>query len=188
MPYKGAILCAIAICALISAAPVQAARYENTYSQDEIGAAVEEFFQGASDGLAKVIEKAFKDLGRPVGYIRGNEGGGAFVVGLRYGEGVLHMKNKGSRKVFWRGPSVGFDFGGNAAKVFTLVYGLRRSANIYQRFPGVDGSAYFVGGVSMNYQRLDNVTLAPIRTGVGLRLGANVGYLHYSRDSGVNPF
>ena len=178
----------LGIAALLSPISAPAAQYETTYSKDEIGAAVEDFFQGTSDGLAKVIEKAFKDLGRPVGYIRGNEGGGAFVVGLRYGEGVLHLKKGGTRKVYWRGPSLGFDVGGNACKAFTLVYGMTRLSSIYQRFPGVDGSAYFVGGVSMNYQRLNKITLAPIRTGVGLRLGANIGYLHYSRNSGVNPF
>jgi hypothetical protein len=178
----------LGIALFLSPVSAPASQYETTYSKDEIGAAVEDFFQGTSDGLAKIIEKAFKDLGRPVGYIRGNEGGGAFIVGLRYGEGVLHLKNRGTRKVFWRGPSLGFDVGGNACKTFTLVYGMTSLSSIYQRFPGVDGSAYFVGGVGMNYQRLNKITLAPIRTGVGLRLGANIGYLHYSRNSGVNPF
>lgn len=160
----------------------------NTYSKQEIKDAVEGFFAGTSQGLADIIEKVFQDLGRPTGYITGGEGGGAFVVGLRYGEGTLHLKNKGQKYVYWQGPSAGFDFGGNLSKTFTLVYGMTDMKQIYHRFPGVDGSVYVVGGFSMNYQRWKAVTLAPIRTGVGLRLGANVGYLHYTPGKHINPF
>ena len=161
---------------------------QDTYTQEETIDAAAKFFGGTSAGLAKAIEKAFSDLGRPVGYIIGTEGSGAFVVGLRYGEGTLKYKNGGSTKVFWQGPSVGFDFGGNASKVFTLVYNLHWTKDLYQRFPGVDGSLYVVAGVGLNYQRANEITLAPIRTGVGLRAGANVGYLSYTREKHVNPF
>ena len=161
---------------------------QETYSQEETLAAAQKFFGGTTSGLAKAIEKAFSDLGRPVGYIIGNEGSGAFVVGLRYGEGELVYKGGGSSKVYWQGPSVGFDFGGNASKVFTLVYDLRWTKDLYQRFPGVDGSLYVVAGVGLNYQRANGITLAPIRTGVGLRAGANVGYLAYTREKRINPF
>ena len=161
---------------------------QETFSQEETVAAAEQFFGGTTSGLAKAIEKAFSELGRPVGYIIGNEGSGAFVVGLRYGEGNLVYKGGGSTKVYWQGPSVGWDIGGNASKVFTLVYNLRWTKDLYQRFPGVDGSLYVVAGIGLNYQRAGDITLAPIRTGVGLRAGANVGYLAYTREKRINPF
>lgn len=166
-----------------------AAQAEQTYSEDEILAAAQRFFGAGAEGLATVIDHVFEDLGRPNGYIEGNEGSGAIGVGLRYGSGYLRRKGASGRtRVYWQGPSIGFDTGGNAARVFTLVYNLRRTDDIYQRFPGVDGSAYFVGGVGVNYQRRDDITLAPIRAGVGFRLGANVGYLAYSRRRRINPF
>lgn len=161
---------------------------QETYSQEETLAAAQKFFGGTTSGLAKAIEKAFSELGRPVGYIIGNEGSGAFVVGLRYGEGELVYKGGGTTKVYWQGPSVGWDIGGNASKVFTLVYDLRWTKDLYQRFPGVDGSLYVVAGVGLNYQRANGITLAPIRTGVGLRAGASVGYLAYTREKRINPF
>ncbi len=161
---------------------------QDSYTQEETLRAAQHFFGGTSAGLAKAIEKTFSENGKPVAYIIGNEGSGAVIVGLRYGEGILKYKNGGSTKVYWQGPSVGFDFGGNASKVFTLVYNLHWTKDIYQRFPGVDGSLYVVAGVGLNYQRANDITLAPIRTGVGLRAGANVGYLSYTRDKRVNPF
>ena len=123
----------------------------------------------------------FRDNGRPTGYIAGTEGAGAIGVGLRYGSGLLYMKRRPQQKVFWQGPSVGWDLGGNASRVFTLCYNLWQPELLFQRFPGVEGSAYLVGGLGVNYQRADDITLAPIRAGVGLRLGANIGYLSYSR-------
>jgi len=107
---------------------------------------------------------------------------------LRYGKGELNRKSAGPRKIFWKGPSVGWDFGGNASKVFTLVYKLENDEQMFRRFPGVDGSFYFIAGVGMNYQRRDKMVLAPIRTGIGLRAGANIGYLHYDREQGWLPF
>ncbi len=146
------------------------------------------FFESGSRGLAELVARAFNDLGQPTGFIKGNEGGGALVVGFRYGTGTLYLKGQRPVTVYWQSPSLGFDFGVNAVKVFTLVYGMTRPDQVFQRFPGVDGSAYVLGGFGMNYQRSDQITLAPIRFGVGLRLGANVGYQHYTRTQEINPF
>ena len=130
----------------------------------------------------------FKDNGRPTGYIAGEEGSAAITVGLRYGKGLLYMKNKSAETVYWQGPSIGWDLGGNASRSFTLCYNLQDPREIYQRFPGVEGTAYLVGGLGVNYQRADDITLAPIRAGVGLRLGANVGYLAYTKKRHILPF
>jgi len=130
--------------------------------------------------MAKAVQHIFSDLGEPDGYIKGDEGSGAFVVGLRYGSGWLVRKKYPPKQVYWRGPSVGFDVGGNASKCFTLVYNLREERRLYQRFPGVEGSFYFVAGLGVNYQRSGGVTLAPIRTGVGLRAGVNAQYQVYT--------
>ncbi|HVY87012.1 MAG TPA: DUF1134 domain-containing protein [Caulobacterales bacterium] len=170
------------------AAPAWAAG-DDTYSEPEILHAAERFFGAGAEGLAAVVRHVFEQNGRPNGYIDGQEGSGAIGVGLRYGRGTLHLKSRNdTHRVYWQGPSIGFDTGGDAAKVFTLVYGLHNPDDIYQRFPGVDGSAYFIGGVGVNYQRANNITLAPMRAGVGFRLGANIGYLAYSRRRRINPF
>ena len=158
------------------------------YNRDEVNREVMGFFEGGSRGLAEVVARAFKDLGQPVGFIKGNEGGGALVVGFRYGIGTLYLKGQPPVPVYWQSPSLGFDLGVNAGKVFTLVYGMNRPDQIFQRFPGVDGSAYVLGGFGMNYQRSGDITLAPIRVGVGLRLGASVGYQSYTREQTINPF
>lgn len=160
---------------------------EDTYDEDSTLKAATDFFGQSTEGLAKVIEKAFKEQGRPNGYIRGSEVSGALTVGLRYGEGDLVLKNGATSKVYWAGPSIGLDAGANASKVFTLVYKLPNTEAIYKRYPGIDGSLYYIGGVGMNYQRLDGVTLAPIRLGVGLRTGASVGYMHYRKQKSLNP-
>lgn len=169
-------------------------RYEDdagspdTYSQSEIVAAGHSFFGSITQGLARVIEYAFRQAGRPNGYILGEDASGAFVAGLRYGEGRLYTKNAGTHRVYWQGPSLGYDFGGAGAKTMVLVYNLRDPEDIYNRFGGVEGSAYLVGGVSIQFQKHADVTMAPIRAGVGLRLGANVGYLKYTRKPTWNPF
>jgi hypothetical protein len=162
--------------------------HEDTYSQNEILEAGHRFFGSVSKGLASVVEYAFSKSGRPNGYILGEDAGGAFIAGLRYGEGTLYTKDAGVHKVFWQGPSIGYDFGGEGSKTMVLVYNLRDPFQIYNRYAGVQGSAYFVGGVGIQYQMHGNVTLAPIRAGVGLRLGANVGYLKYTRTPTWNPF
>jgi len=159
-----------------------------TYSRDELVNKVSDFFGVTAEAAGAVISKAFKDNGQPTGYIAGEEGSAALTVGLRYGKGLLYMKNREPETVYWQGPSVGWDIGGNAARTFTLCYNLQGPREIYQRFPGVEGSAYFIGGMGLNYQRADEITLAPIRAGVGLRLGANIGYLAYTRKRHILPF
>lgn len=161
---------------------------DDSYSSSEIVGAGHRFFGGVSKGLAGVVEHAFAKQGRPNGYILGEEAGGAFVAGLRYGEGTLYTKNAGTHRVYWQGPSLGYDFGAEGSKTMILVYNLRDVDQIYHRFAGVDGSAYFVGGVGITFQSYDDMVLAPIRSGVGLRLGANVGYLKYTRTPTWNPF
>jgi hypothetical protein len=161
---------------------------KNTFDQDSVLKEAEHFFGSSTEGLARIIEKAFKEHGRPNGYIKGEEVSGAVTVGLRYGHGTLNLKSGKSRRVYWQGPSIGFDFGANASKVFVLVYHLPSSDKIYQRFPAVDGSFYYVGGVGINYQQRDDIILAPIRLGVGLRAGASIGYMHYTREKTYLPF
>jgi hypothetical protein len=160
----------------------------NTYKENEALEAAEDFLGKGAKGLAMVIAKAFKDLGEPVAFIRGEEGGGAIGVGLRYGRGELVRKGAKGRKVYWQGPSVGFDIGGNVAKVFVLVYNLSNNEALFQRFPGVEGSAYFVGGVGLNYNQSGEVILAPVRLGIGWRLGVGVGYLHFTKKKSYWPF
>lgn len=161
---------------------------QDTFSENELTAAVSSHLGVTAEAAGSMVERLFSSQGRPVGYITGEEAGGAFIAGLRYGKGKLWMKSGHNQDVYWQGPSVGFDWGANGSKVFTLVYNLQDPNYIYQRFPGVDGSAYAVAGLAVNYQRANNITLAPIRTGVGLRLGANIGYLAYSRKRSYVPF
>jgi hypothetical protein len=161
---------------------------DDSYSLDEIVEAGGLFFGGVTKSLGKVVEYAFQKQGRPNGYILGEEAGGAFIAGLRYGEGTLYTKNIGEHPVYWQGPSLGYDFGADGSKTMILVYNLRYIEQMYNRFAGVDGSAYFVGGAGITFQTYDDMVLAPIRSGVGLRLGANVGYLKYTRTRSWNPF
>lgn len=165
----------------------RATKAEDTYDEDSVLKAATDFFGQTTEGLAQVIAKVFKEQGRPNAYIRGQEASAALTIGLRYGDGELSMKSGAGERVFWAGPSVGFDAGANASKVFTLVYHLPSPGAIYRRFPGVDGSFYWIGGVGVNYQRAGGITLAPIRLGVGLRAGASIGYLHYRRSKSYNP-
>ncbi|WP_213739167.1 DUF1134 domain-containing protein [Bradyrhizobium sp. dw_411] len=160
----------------------------NTYGPDELTNAGHRFFGNVSRGLASVIERAVSQWGLPNGYILGEEGSGAFVAGLRYGEGTLYTKNAGDLRVYWQGPSVGFDWGGDGARTMTLVYNLPATGAIYQRFGGIDGSAYIIGGFGMTALTANNIVLVPIRSGLGLRLGANIGYLKYTPRATWNPF
>lgn len=160
----------------------------STYSQDEIVNQVSDFLGVTAEAAGGAVEKLFANNGRPTAYIAGEEASGALVVGARYGRGMLYMKQRPPLEVFWQGPSAGWDFGGNASRVFTLCYDLQVPEAIFQRFPGVEGSAYLIGGLGVNYQKAGGITLAPIRAGVGLRLGANVGYLSYSRKRSLIPF
>ncbi|MEM9030090.1 MAG: DUF1134 domain-containing protein, partial [Pseudomonadota bacterium] len=168
--------------------PVERAEDRYSYSENEIVDAGHKFFGAVTRGLAKAVAYTFRKRGRPNGYILGEDAGGAFIAGLRYGEGRLFTKRWGGRKVYWQGPSVGYDFGGEGSKVMVLVYNLRRPSDMYHRFGGVQGSAYLVGGVGVQLQTWRHVTVAPIRSGVGLRFGANVGYLKYTRRPTWNPF
>ena len=185
--YLSLAAAALSLLFAASASAAEEQKDQDTYDQDSVIKDATAFFGKGTEGLAKVIEKAFKDHGRPNGYIKGEEASGAIVVGLRYGDGTLTLKNKGSRKVHWQGPSIGFDVGGNASKVFVLVYNLQDMDDIFQRFPAVDGSFYYVAGAGINYQQSEKIILAPIRLGVGLRLGVNIGYIHYTRTKSWNP-
>ena len=158
------------------------------FSPNEIVDAGHRFFGGVSRGLATIVEKAVSQWGLPNGYVLGEEGGGAFVGGLRYGEGSLYTKNAGDLKVFWQGPSVGWDFGGEGARTMMLIYRLPATRAIYQRFVGIDGSAYFIGGLGMTALTANEIVVVPIRSGLGLRLGANIGYLKFTPQSTWNPF
>ena len=158
------------------------------YSSNEVVDAGHRFFGTVSRGLAQVIERAGSQFGLPNGYILGQEGGGAFIGGLRYGEGTLYTKNAGDLRVYWQGPSLGWDFGGEGARTMMLVYSLPATQAIYQRFAGIDGSAYVVGGFGMTVLTANNVVVVPIRSGLGLRLGANIGYLKFTDQATWNPF
>ena len=160
---------------------------ESGYSSNELIDSGHRFFGTVSRGLAQIIEKAVSQWGIPNGYILGEEGGGAFIAGLRYGEGTLYTKNAGDLKVYWQGPSIGFDVGGEGARTMMLVYNLPRTEAIYERFGGIDGSAYFIGGFGLTALTANNIVLVPIRSGVGLRLGANIGYLKFTPKPTWNP-
>jgi len=183
--FLGAFLALAVFAAAVSSAAVSPAAAqdsdETTYSEGEILAKAKGFFGATTKGLAKAIEKVFEDQGRPNAYITGEEVSGAIGIGVRYGEGKLNRKTGEGRKVYWQGPTVGFDFGADASKMFILIYHLPDVDSLFQRFPGIDGSFYFIAGVGVNYQQSGDIILAPIRTGVGLRAGVNIGYMHYTR-------
>ncbi len=176
----------LALLLALVAMPVRAA--DDTFSPEEIAQRATGFFGDMSEGLAKAIEKAFRDQGRPNAYVAGEEGSGAFMVGLRYGQGSLERKIGARRSVYWTGPSLGWDVGGNASKVFILVYNLPSTDAMFQRFAGIEGSLYFVAGFGLNYLQSGPVILAPIRTGAGLRAGISAGYLHFTPRRSWIPF
>jgi hypothetical protein len=160
----------------------------NQFSPNEIIDAGHHFFGGASRGLASIVEKAGNQWGQPNGYILGEEASGAFVGGLRYGDGTLYTKNAGDVRVYWQGPSLGFDAGADGARTMMLVYNLPRTEAIFERFGGIAGAAYFIGGLGMTALTANDIVVVPIRTGVGLRLGANLGYLKFTSHPTWNPF
>ena len=160
----------------------------NQFSSNELIDAGHRFFGGVSRGLAMIVEKAVSQWGQPNGYVLGEEASGAFVGGLRYGDGTLYTKNAGDLRVFWQGPSIGFDAGADGARTMMLVYNLPRTDAIFERFGGINGSAYFIGGFGMTALVANNITVVPIRSGVGLRLGANLGYLKFTDRPTWNPF
>jgi hypothetical protein len=165
-----------------------AATPSSTFKRDDVIGAAEGVFGKGAQGLASIIEKVLKDQGEPNAYIAGREVSGAFFVGLRYGSGTLKHNVEGERPVYWTGPSVGFDVGGDATKTFVLVYNLYDSQDLYKRYPEAEGRAYFVGGFSATYLRRGTVVLIPVRLGVGVRLGANIGYMKFSEKSKWLPF
>jgi hypothetical protein len=173
---------------LMVSANLSAARAQDAYTMDEIVQSGQSFFGSTSGGLATAVEKIFSSYGLPNGYILGEEGGGAFVGGLTYGEGTLYTKNAGDFKLFWQGPSVGWDFGGQGSRVMILAYNLEQTDQVYGRFAGLSGSAYFLAGVGFNVLKRNEVLLVPVRTGVGARLGINIGYLKLTAKPTWNPF
>ena len=170
--------------------PALAQRYkeQQSFSQNELVGSGHKFFGNVSRGLALTIEEAVRRWGEPNGYVLGQEASGAFVGGLRYGEGQLYTRNAGDRRVFWQGPSIGFDFGGEGARTMMLVYNLPVVDALYQRFAGIDGSAYFIGGFGFTALTAGGIMVVPIRTGVGWRLGVNLGYLKFTPQATWNPF
>jgi hypothetical protein len=185
---------AIALCFVGMTSPALAqttgsiAKSKSTYTTEEIVSKGHQFFGKASRGIGEAIEYLFQSQGEPTAYIVGEEGSGAVIGGLRFGEGTIYYKDGTTQRIYWQGPSVGFDFGGNGSRTMVLVYNSDSPRELYKRFIGVEGSAYLVGGIGVNLQKYRNITLAPIRTGVGARFGANVGYLKYSRNPTWNPF
>jgi hypothetical protein len=168
------------------AAPAQ--NPNGTYAEDDLIGAAEGLFGRGAEGLARLIQDILADQGEPNGYIVGREGGGAFVLGVRYGSGTLHHAVEGNMPVYWTGPSVGLDAGANAGNTFVLVYNLYDTEELYERFPAGEGQAYFVGGFTASYVRKGDIVLIPIRVGAGLRLGVNAGYLRFSRNQRWLPF
>ena len=181
-------LAALVVLLIAAVVPATAQDRGGTYSADELVHTGHKFFGTVSGGLATVIEEAISRYGQPNGYILGEEGGGAFVGGLRYGEGQLNTRDRGRTKVYWQGPSIGWDFGGDGARTMMLVYNLPSVNALYQRFAGVDGSAYFIGGFGMTALVADRIYVVPVRAGVGLRLGVNLGYLKFTPNATWNPF
>lgn len=165
-----------------------AAQQPEQYSQGELVDAGHRFFGQISGGLASVVERAVQQYGQPNGYILGEEGSGALLAGARYGEGQLFTRNAGTHKVFWQGPSFGWDIGGDGARVMMLVYNLPDTSAIYRRYVGVNGSAYLIGGFGMTVLSNHDIYVVPVRAGVGARLGVNVGYLKFTQQPTWNPF
>lgn len=161
---------------------------DEPFREETIVREAEGFFGRGARGLADVLNRVINDKGPPGGYIKGQEGGGALGIGLRYGHGTLYLSDGTQTDVYWRGPSIGVDFGGSAAKTFVLVYDLPNVNALFERYGEVEGSLFYVGGVGVNYNRNDTTVLAPVRFGVGWRQGINVGYLHLSPERTWNPF
>lgn len=200
MRSRSTFLAAAAFAALISALPLQASTQTvqrayvanpgspESFRSDELVQSGHQFFGSASRGLALALQEAIRRWGEPNGYILGQEASGAFFGGLRYGEGKLFTRNAGDRRIFWQGPSLGFDVGGDGARTMMLVYNMPFTDALYKRFVGVDGSAYFIGGFGVTAVAADEMVVVPIRAGVGARLGVNIGYLKFTSEPTWNPF
>ena len=188
MLKRFALLIAV-VTALLAPLPAMAqGSLSDSYSGEDLVDSGKQFFGSASQGLASLVERAVSQFGLPNGYILGEDAGGALFAGARYGEGILHTRNVGEYNVYWQGPSIGFDIGGDGSKVMMLVYNLNQVPDVLGRFAGVDGSAYIMGGFGMTVIKRGNVVIVPIRSGVGARLGLNVGYLKFTNEPTWNPF
>jgi hypothetical protein len=168
--------------------PLPGGEPQTGYTIDEVQEITRGFFGTISTSLASVLEHAFSTSGRPDGYVLGQEGGGAFLAGVRYGSGTLFMRTGGTEKVYWHGPSIGTDFGAAGSRTMFLIYNLREPTELFRGFTGVDGSAYFVGGVGITFLKGGDVLMAPIRSGLGFRLGASLGYIRFTPRATWNPF
>lgn|SRR5690606_1380088 len=166
----------------------QPADEEDTYDQESVLAAASGAFGKGAEEVGKVIEKIFADNGRPNGYIVGSEGGGAFIVGLRYGNGTLYHKVEGEQPIHWTGPSLGPDVGGDVSRTFTLIYNLYDTNDLYKRFPAIEGKVYLIGGFTVSYHQRDDIIVVPVRLGAGWRLGANLGYINFTKNRRYLPF
>lgn len=177
----------------VAGAPVavfaqQGGSLADTYTSDELLNTGHQFFGSVAQGLASMIERAVGEYGQPNAYILGQEGGGALFVGARYGDGTMYTRNAGTHNVYWQGPSLGLDIGGGGSRVMMLVYNLPAVDSIYDRYPGIDGSLYVVGGLGMTALRSGSTYVVPISAGIGLRAGVSVGYLNFTREPTWNPF
>ncbi|MFL5184355.1 DUF1134 domain-containing protein [Microvirga tunisiensis] len=200
MRSRSTILAAAAFAALIGTLPLQASAQTvqrayasnpgspDSFNSNELVESGHQFFGSASRGIALALQEAIRRWGEPNGYILGQEASGAFFGGLRYGEGKLFTRNAGDRRIFWQGPSLGFDVGGDGARTMMLVYNMPFTDALYKRFVGVDGSAYFIGGFGVTAVAADEMIVVPIRAGVGARLGVNIGYLKFTPEPTWNPF
>lgn len=181
-------LCLLGFAALLLTGPAAAVEGPGSFRPAEVVESGHQFFGSVSRGLAMAVEEATRRWGEPNGYILGQEASGAIVGGVRYGEGTLYTRNAGQRRIYWQGPTIGFDVGGDGDRTMMLVYNLPAVGKLYRRFGGVDGSAYLVGGFGMTAATADGIVIVPIRTGVGARLGINVGYLKFTKQPTWNPF
>jgi hypothetical protein len=200
MRSRSKILATAALAALLGGLPVGASAQTvqrayapspgdpNSYNSNELVESGHQFFGSASRGLALALQEAIRRWGEPNGYILGQEASGALFGGLRYGEGKLFTRNAGQRRIFWQGPSLGFDVGGEGARTMMLVYNMPFTDAMYKRFVGIDGSAYFIGGFGVTAVAADEMIVVPIRSGVGARLGVNIGYLKFTPEPTWNPF
>ena len=186
-------LFALLICGLLLSAPAGRAQGQfppkvEDFSESTLVISAAKYLGTTAESMAEIMDRVFSQYGIPDAIIRGEEVSAAVVFGLRYGRGTLEMRSGAQHPIYWRGPSAGVDTGGNAAKSFTLVYGIQNVEEVYSRFGGVDGSAFYLGGVAVNYLQRDDIVLAPMRAGVGLRAGVSIGYLKFTHESGWFPF
>ena len=188
--FKRLALLLALVVALAAPAPLALAQgsLTETYSGEDLVNNGRAFFGSTSQGLASIVERAVSQFGLPNGYILGEDAGGALFAGARYGEGTMYTRNQGEYPLFWQGPTIGLDFGGDGSKVMMLVYNLQSTGQVFGRYPGVDGSAYVMGGLGMTVIKYGDVVMVPIRSGVGLRAGLNVGYLKFTQEPTWNPF